>query len=148
NDQIHLATRLCIWPVCDVSPCSHSVPSGGFNSFRETPPHNKYPFLSLSISGVFENSNGTIIVLCSDFLSNSFAFIVFDSDSPLIIATTLRSFTSFLSERGIQTLIVGFVISGPLTARNDPVDNVTLSPEPIFITFFPFVFSILPSTQE
>lgn len=27
---------LCIRPVCDVSLCSHSVPSGGFNSLLDT----------------------------------------------------------------------------------------------------------------
>lgn len=106
------------------------------------------PPLDGPISGVLSNSNGTIMVLCSDFLSSAFASIVFDSNSPLIIVTTLKSFTSFLSERGIQTLIVGFFFSGPSTVWKDPVDKVFLTPEPIFMIFFPFVFSIFPSTQD
>jgi len=146
--RFHLATRLCICPVCDVSLCSHSVPSGGFNSLADTRAKNKSPFWMGPISGVLSNSNGTIMVLCSDFLISAFASIVYDSNSPLIIVTTLRSFTSLLSERGIQTLIVEFFISGPSTVWKDPVDKVFLSPEPIFMIFFPFVFSIFPSTQD
>jgi hypothetical protein len=72
--RFHLATRLCICPVCDVSLCSHSVPSGGFNSSADTNAKNKSPFWMGPISGVLSNSNGTIMVLCSDFLSNSFVF--------------------------------------------------------------------------
>jgi hypothetical protein len=41
--DFHLATRLCTCPVCDVSLCSHSVPSGGFNSLAETQAKNKSP---------------------------------------------------------------------------------------------------------
>jgi len=48
------------------------------------------------------NTSGMISVLSSDSFSNLCASIVFDANSPLIMATTFSSFTSFISESGIQ----------------------------------------------
>ena len=145
--RFHLAPRLCICPWCDVSLCSHSVPSDGFNSSADTHAKNKSPFGWADFRGLIKfewNDNGIVLW----FFKQRFCVYCLDSNSPLIIVTTLRCLTSFLSERGIQTLIVGFFFSGPSAVWKDPVDKVFLTPEPIFMIFFPFVFSIFPSTQD
>src|ERR687892_666888 len=139
---------LCTRNVCEVSLCSHSVPSGGFNSLADTHAKNMSPSWIGPISGILSNTNGRIMVLSLEFFNNSLALIMLDSNSPLIIVTTLSCVTSFLSDNGIRTLIVGLFISPPLTVWNVPVDNVFLVPAPMLILFFPSECSMLPSTQE
>ena len=120
---------------------------GGFNSSADTHAKNKSPFWMGPISGVLSNSNGTIMVLCSDFLSSAFASIVFDSNSPLIIVTTLRSFTSFLSERRIQTLIVGFFISGPSTVWKDQLTKSSFLQNQYLWYFLHLFFQYFPQRR-